>query len=85
MYVPHMAARSVQISIDDELLKKVDARKDTRQHGRSAFIRRAIELYLELEKRRDIDRAYANAYGGHADAVFDELAELMEGQAWPER
>lgn len=83
LYVLHMAARSVQISIDGELLKKIDARKDTRQHGRSAFIRRAIELYLELERQRDIDRAYARAYGGRADAILDELADLMDGQAWP--
>ena len=79
-----MAARSVQISIDEELLARVDARKETRERGRSAVIRRALHVYLEFERRREIDRAYAEGYGGKGDEVFAELADLLEGQSWPE-
>lgn len=79
-----MAARSVQISLDETLLREIDRRKETKKLGRSAFIRRAIQLYLELERRREIDAAYARAYGGREDEVFDEFAELLRSQAWPE-
>ena len=78
-----MAARTVQISIDEALLKEIDARKDTRRMGRSAFIRRAVKVYLELERRRDIDSAYAAAHGGKADEIFEEFADFMREQAWP--
>ena len=78
-----MAARTVQISIDEALLKEIDARKDTRRIGRSAFIRRALQVYLELERRRDIDSAYARACGGKADEIFGEFADLMGEQVWP--
>lgn len=80
-----MAARRVRISIGDELLKQVDATREARLRGRSAYIRHAIQVYLELATRCDIDSAYAKAYGGTEDAVFDEFAAHMAGQAWPAR
>lgn len=79
-----MAARSVQISIDEELLEEIDRRPETRRKGRSAVIRRALRLYLELSRRREIDAEYARAYGGDADRVLEEFAGLIGAQAWPE-
>lgn len=80
-----MKVRSVQISIDEELLSQIDRRTKARAEGRSAFIRRALRAYLAAERRRDIDAAYARAYGGKAaKEVDDDLAELMAGQSWPE-
>jgi len=79
-----VSARSVQISLDEDLLARIDRHPRVRRTGRSEFIRRAIRLYLDLERRREIDDAYARAYGGQADAVFDEFADLLRGQAWPE-
>ena len=76
-----MTTRSVQISIDEDLLKQIDRRPETRKDGRSATIRRALRLYLELAKRREIDLAYARAYGSKEDT---ELLDLMGEQAWPE-
>jgi len=39
--------RPVQISMDAALLRRIDADPEVRQRGRSAFIRSAIEMYLE--------------------------------------
>lgn len=78
-----MAAKSIQISLDEELLREIDRRRETREKGRSAFIRTAIRLYLEIDRRRRIDDAYARAYGD-ADATFDEIAPLLRSQKWPE-
>jgi len=63
-----MTARSIQISIDPELLAEVDAQLETHEHGRSAVIRRALRIYLEIKQRREIDREYERAYGGGAMA-----------------
>ena len=80
-----MPARSVQISIDEDLLRKLDGQPETKEHGRSAFIRSAVRLYLEVQQRRTRDRAYAQGYGGRAGEVWDEFSDLIAGQAWPER
>ena len=79
-----MRARSVQISLDEQLLKEVDRDPEAKRDGRSAFIRRALRLYLDLKRRRSIDQAYERAYAGKADEVFDEFADLLRAQPWPE-
>jgi metal-responsive CopG/Arc/MetJ family transcriptional regulator len=79
-----MPAKPVQISIDVELLRRVDAQPETREHGRSAFVRSAIESYLRARKRREIDEAISSAFGKHADAMLDEVNGLRDAQAWPD-
>ena len=83
-YVATMPARAVQISIDAELLKRVDQDPETRQKGRSAFVRSAIASYLRARKRRQLDDAIAKAYAGAAAAMLAETSDLMEAQAWPD-
>ncbi len=73
----------MQISLDEELLKEVDADVETKKIGRSAVIRRALRLYLDLKRRREIDSAYERAYAGKADDVLAEFAEVLGAQAWP--
>jgi metal-responsive CopG/Arc/MetJ family transcriptional regulator len=80
-----MAARSVQISLDDALLREVDRDPEAKKQGRSAVIRRALRVYLDLKRRRAIDVAYARAYEGKADEVLDEFADLLRSQTWPEK
>jgi metal-responsive CopG/Arc/MetJ family transcriptional regulator len=84
MHIAIMAARSVQISLDEDLLKEVDQHPESRERGRSAVIARALRLYLELQRRREVDAAYERAYAGRADEVLDEFADLLGKQAWPE-
>lgn len=79
-----MAAKPVQISLDSELLERIDADPETRVRGRSAFVRAAVERYLAAKKRRDIDRRIAEAYRGQADAMLDEISDLIDAQQWPD-
>lgn len=85
LHSPYMAARSVQISLDEDLLAEIDRRPETSSQGRSALIRRALRLYLDLQRRRETDLAYARAYGDASQEVFDEFADLMDAQEWPDK
>ena len=78
-----MPARPVQISMDAEFLRRIDADPEVRRRGRSAFIRSAIEMYLRARQRREIDEQLRNAYGGHADELLEEVSDLMDAQEWP--
>ena len=79
-----VTARSVQISLDQELLDQVDREPEAQRAGRSALIRRALRVYLALKRRQEIDEAYLRGYGGQADEVLGEFAELISGQSWPD-
>jgi metal-responsive CopG/Arc/MetJ family transcriptional regulator len=78
-----MTARPVQVSIDVELLARIDADPETKERGRSAFLRSAAELYLSAKERRAIDEGIRRAYDGQADAMESEIAELLGEQEWP--
>ena len=79
-----MLVKAVQVSMELELLRRVDSQPETRQHGRSAFVRSAIESYLRANERREVDEAIARAYGGRADAMLAEVEGLLGAQAWPD-
>jgi metal-responsive CopG/Arc/MetJ family transcriptional regulator len=79
-----MPARPVQVSIDTELLRRIDADPETRARGRSAFIRSAVERYLAAKERRLIEKQIAEAYADQADRVLAEAADVMDVQAWPD-
>ena len=79
-----MPTRPIQISMDEALLKRIDADADAIRHGRSAFLRAAASFYLEAKQRRETDRCIAGAYGDRADEMIDEVAEFMDLQQWPE-
>jgi metal-responsive CopG/Arc/MetJ family transcriptional regulator len=79
-----MAAKPVQISLDSDLLARIDADQETRARGRSAFVRSAVERYLAAKQRRRIEADIAAAYSGRADAVLAETADLLDAQEWPE-
>ena len=78
-----MPAKPVQVSIDLELLRRIDADPETREKGRSAFVRSAVSSYLAAKQRKAIDRAIGAAYGDAADAMETEVSELLDAQAWP--
>ena len=78
-----MSARPVQISLDPDLLRRIDADPEVRERGRSAFIRSAIETYLRARCRPEMDARIAAAYSGCADEVLEEIADLIGEQAWP--
>jgi metal-responsive CopG/Arc/MetJ family transcriptional regulator len=78
-----MAAKPVQVSLDDALLERIDRDPETRARGRSAFVRSAIERYLAAKERRQIETQIATAYRDAADAAFAEVADLVDAQEWP--
>lgn len=83
-YTSNMPAKPVQVSIDVELLRRIDADPEAREKGRSAFIRSALSSYLRAKRRRAVDAAIAAAYAGAADAMQAEVSELLDAQAWPD-
>lgn len=82
LYLAIMAAKPVQLSIDTDLLQRIDRDPEARAKGRSAFVRSAVELYLKAKERRDIEERLTRAYAGQSDALLEEVAELLDGQAW---
>lgn len=79
-----MPAKPVQVSIDIELLSRIDSDPEARSQGRSAFLRSAATYYLAAKARRKLDDELFRAYDGQADEMASEIAEFMDGQAWPE-
>jgi metal-responsive CopG/Arc/MetJ family transcriptional regulator len=79
-----MVARSVQISVDAELLAEVDRQEETKTHGRSAFIREALLMRLRAKRDEELDASYARGYAGKAKALLDDLGPLRKRQVWPE-
>ena len=82
-YSDTMPAKPVQISVDLELLKRIDADPEARKKGRSAFVRSAVTSYLAAKRRRAIDLAIGAAYGNAADAMEAEVKDMVDAQAWP--
>ncbi len=80
-----MSAKPVQISIDRELLARIDRDPQTKKQGRSAFMRDAVELYLAMKHRRDVDRQIATAYGHKSHDLLVEVEAWAQEQAWPEK
>ncbi len=80
-----MASRPVQVSIDEELLRKVDRDPEAKRDGRSAFVRSALWLYLEAKRRRAVDDRIREAYRGEAAELLGEVEDLLDSQSWPKR
>ncbi|MBI3207157.1 MAG: ribbon-helix-helix protein, CopG family [Polyangiaceae bacterium] len=80
-----MSAKAVQISVDRALLARIDRDPQTKKQGRSAFIRDAVELYLEAKRRRETDARIRTAFAGHDSEILSEVESMLGGQAWPER
>jgi metal-responsive CopG/Arc/MetJ family transcriptional regulator len=74
--------KTIQITMDERLLAKLDTDEETRRDGRSAVLRRAVAEYLKRRQRSRIDEAYRRAYKGTEDV--DREFEGWEDEAiWP--
>jgi predicted RNA-binding protein YlxR (DUF448 family) len=69
--------------MEPDLLDQIDADPEAREKGRSAFIRSAVQLYLEAKKRQEIEGQLAQAYAGEASSLLEEVEALMGRQSWP--
>jgi metal-responsive CopG/Arc/MetJ family transcriptional regulator len=74
---------TIQVVIDDRLLRAADRMAKKHQLNRSALFREALPTYMKLEHFRELERREREAY----DHTPDDLSEvaLWEGAAaWPE-
>ena len=81
LYILYMKA--IQITFDEELLRRLDADDEVKRDGRSAVLRRAVAAYLRRRRSRMIADQYAKAYQSEhgLGSAFDGWEN--EG-AWPE-
>lgn len=75
--------KAIQITVDEELLKDLDADEEVKRHGRSAVMRRAVFEYLRKRHRKKIADAYQRAYGGRRAMDVDWIG-WMGADAWPD-
>ncbi len=73
--------KTIQITIDEKLLAKLDAVDEVQQVGRSAVLRRAVSEYLERQRRTEITDRYRQAYGSGA-GLGDEFERWEDEAAW---
>jgi metal-responsive CopG/Arc/MetJ family transcriptional regulator len=76
--------RAIQVTLDDELLARLDADEEVRRDGRSAVLRRAADEYLRRRRKRAIADQYARAYRTKP-GLGGEFAGWEDEGAWPER
>ena len=80
--------RKVAISLPAGLLARVEVERRARQESRSAFLRRAIELFFAASRQADRVREYAAAYRRHPEtedevaAADAAAAELLAAEPW---
>lgn len=80
MYDLYMKA--IQITLDDDLLARLDGDDEVQRDGRSAVLRRAADLYLRQRRAGAISLAYRRAYVDDA-GLNAEFAGWEKEGVWP--
>ena len=73
--------KTIQITMDEALLARLDEAEEVQQIGRSAVLRRAVAEYLDRQRRVEITRKYREAYGGDA-GLGDEFEGWEDEGSW---
>jgi len=76
--------KAIQVTLDEDLLARLDADEEVKRDGRSAVLRRAAELYLRERRAEAIAAAYRRAYAKDA-GLGDEFGGWADEGAWPGR
>ena len=74
--------KAIQITVDDRLLARIDRDPEVKRSGRSAFFRRAVEVYLRQRRTREIATAYRQAYAKD-HGLGPEWEGWAEEGVWP--
>ena len=75
--------KAVQFTLDEALLRRVDADPEVREKGRSAFLRNAIRQYLRAGSERSIRDAYRRGYRARPVRAA-EFETSDESLPWPD-
>ena len=73
--------KTIQITIDEQLLDDVDKAVAELGVSRSAFIRDAVQFALRRLSLRELEERHAAGYARHPAAV-DEFDDWEEEQVW---
>lgn len=77
--------KAIQFTIDERLLRRLDADPEVRKTGRSAFLRRAITDRLVRRRASEIRQAYRRGYGDSpVRAAGDDEFGPLEDIPWPD-
>jgi len=77
-----MTTKAVQIVLDDKTLRVADREARRAKVNRSELFRRALAVYLEQIRMRELENRHRAGYVKHPERA-DEFGDF-EG-AWPER
>jgi len=75
--------KTIQMTIDEQLLEQVDSAVNELQINRSAFIRNALQLALKELHIHKLEAQQARGYRRQPDTTT-ELAEWEPEQVWGE-
>ena len=75
--------KAIQITIDERLLKQLDADPEVQRRGRSDFIRKAVEAQLKRKREGEIRAAYRRGYR-EQPVVEGEFTVDPGALAWPD-
>ena len=75
--------KAIQVTLDEDLLARLDRDAEVRRDGRSAVLRRAADLYLRQRRAGAITAAYRRAYGDGTGLGRDFEGWSREG-VWPD-
>lgn len=74
--------KTIQITIDPELLHLIDNDEESMEKGRSAFLRQAVRYYLEQKRLKSISEKYRSGYT-QGLVKDDDLSIWEDEQVWP--
>jgi metal-responsive CopG/Arc/MetJ family transcriptional regulator len=74
--------KTIQITINPELLHKIDNDEESMKKGRSVFLGQAVRYYLEQKRLKSISEKYRSGYTGRL-AKDDDLTIWEDEQVWP--
>lgn len=73
--------KTIQMTIDDDLLAEVDRATETLQTNRSAFIRSALQLALRYHRTQQLEQQHAAGYA-RSPVAPDEFDVWEAEQQW---
>ncbi len=73
--------KTIQMTIDEPLLRELDAGAEQDSMARSAFMRKGLRQFLRIRQLAEWDRQDRAAYAADPQTA-EEIDEWLEVQAW---